>query len=73
LLANSPFLILAKNAVPANDLTGLIAWLKANPDKALFGSAGVGSPPHIGGVLFQELTDTRIQFTIAAALQCSRI
>jgi tripartite-type tricarboxylate transporter receptor subunit TctC len=39
-------------------LTGLIAWLKANPDKALFGSAGVGSPPHIGGVLFRQLTDT---------------
>src|SRR5262249_29436536 len=50
LLANSPVMILAKNAVPANDLTGLIAWLKANPDKALFGTASVGSPPHIAGV-----------------------
>jgi tripartite-type tricarboxylate transporter receptor subunit TctC len=62
LLANSPVLILAKNAVPANDLTGLIAWLKANPVKALFGTASVGSPPHIAGVLFQQMTDTRFQF-----------
>jgi tripartite-type tricarboxylate transporter receptor subunit TctC len=62
LLTNTPNLIVAKNAVPANDLTGLIAWLKANPDKALFGTAGVGSPPHIGGVLFQQITDTRFQF-----------
>jgi tripartite-type tricarboxylate transporter receptor subunit TctC len=62
LLANTPVLILAKNAVPANDLTGLIAWLKANPDKALFGTAGVGSPPHIAGVLFQQITDARFQF-----------
>jgi len=62
LLANTAHLIEAKNAVPANDLTGLIAWLKANPDKALFESAGVGSPSHIGGVLFQQLTGTRFQF-----------
>jgi len=62
LLANNPILILAKNAVPANDLTGLITWLKANPDKALFGTASVGSPPHIAGVLFQQITNTRFQF-----------
>ena len=62
LLANTPLLIIAKTAVPANDLTGLIAWLQANPDKALLGTAGVGSPPHIAGVLFQQLTDTRFQF-----------
>jgi tripartite-type tricarboxylate transporter receptor subunit TctC len=62
LLANSPQLILSKNALPANDLAGLIAWLKANPDKASQGTAGVGSPPHIAGVLFQRITDTRFQF-----------
>ena len=62
LLANTPLLILAKSAVPANDLTGLIAWLKANPNKALFGTAGKGSPQHIAGVLFQQMTGTRYQF-----------
>src|SRR5258708_14157272 len=62
LLANSPVLILAKNAVPANDLAALIAWLKANPDKAMFGTASLGSPPHIAGVLFHQMTDTRFQF-----------
>jgi tripartite-type tricarboxylate transporter receptor subunit TctC len=62
LLANTPVLILAKNAVPADDLSALIAWLKDNPDKALFGTAGVGSPPHIAGVLFQQITRTRFQF-----------
>src|SRR5712672_1244329 len=34
LLASNPQLIVAKNAVPANDLNELIAWLKANPNKA---------------------------------------
>jgi tripartite-type tricarboxylate transporter receptor subunit TctC len=62
LLASAPQLILARNAVPANDLIGLIAWLKANPDKASQGTAGVGSPPHIAGILFQHMTDTRFQF-----------
>ena len=33
LIATQPFLIVAKKTVPANDLMGLIAWLKANADK----------------------------------------
>ena len=38
-----------------------IAWLKENPDKASLGTAGDGSPSHIGGVLFQNVTGTRFQ------------
>jgi tripartite-type tricarboxylate transporter receptor subunit TctC len=62
LLATNSYLIVAKNAVPANDLKGLIAWLKANPDKASEGTAGAGSPQHVGGVFFQNATGTRFQF-----------
>ena len=36
------FLIAAKTAMPANDLQGLVAWLKANPDKASAGTSGSG-------------------------------
>jgi hypothetical protein len=54
LLANAPLLIIAKAAVPANDLTGLIAWLKANPDKASLGTAGVGSPQISPGFFFNS-------------------
>jgi len=56
------FLIAAKTAMPANDLQGLVAWLKANPDKASAGTSGAGSPAHIGGVLLQSLTGARFQF-----------
>jgi tripartite-type tricarboxylate transporter receptor subunit TctC len=59
---NTRFLIAARNGLPASDLKGLVAWLKANPDKASAGTSGAGSPAHIGGVLFQSLTDTRFQF-----------
>ncbi len=62
LLARSPLMVAAKRSVPADDLQGLIAWLKANPDKTSQGTAGVGSPEHVAGVLFQHLTDTRYQF-----------
>src|SRR4029453_9564860 len=39
LVADTPWLIAAKKDLPANDLRGLIAWLKANPDKASSGTA----------------------------------
>jgi tripartite-type tricarboxylate transporter receptor subunit TctC len=61
LIAGSPVLIVARKDMPANDLQGLIAWLKANPGKALQGTAGVGSIGHVGGALFQKITGTRIQ------------
>src|SRR5262249_3310945 len=34
LLATAPQVIVSKNSLPANNLRGLIDWLKANPDKA---------------------------------------
>jgi len=61
-VAREPLVIAAKKAMPANDLKGLLAWLKANPDRALQGTAGVGSAGHIVGVFFQRVTDTRFQF-----------
>jgi tripartite-type tricarboxylate transporter receptor subunit TctC len=62
LLASNPELILAKRGMPANDLKGLVAWLKKNPEKATAGTAGVGSPGHVAGIFFQNLTGTRYQF-----------
>jgi tripartite-type tricarboxylate transporter receptor subunit TctC len=61
LLADAPLLIAAKRTMQAKDLNGLIAWLKANPDKASQGAGGVGSPGHVAGVLFQKETGTRFQ------------
>jgi tripartite-type tricarboxylate transporter receptor subunit TctC len=62
LLATSAPLIAAKLAMPANNLKELIAWLKANPDKATQGTIGPGSPPHVAGVAFQTMTGTRFRF-----------
>ena len=46
LLPDTPLLIASKRAVPANNLQELIAWVKANGDKALVGTSGVGTSPH---------------------------
>jgi tripartite-type tricarboxylate transporter receptor subunit TctC len=59
LLASNPQLIVAKLSMPATDLRELIGWLKANPDKASLGTAGIGSPAHVTGVSFQNATGTR--------------
>jgi tripartite-type tricarboxylate transporter receptor subunit TctC len=73
LLAFAPVLLLAKKAVPADDLKGLIAWLTANPDKAIMGHSGNGGIGHVAGVRFQIETGTRFRFVpyrgAAATLQ----
>ena len=59
LTTNAPSLIAARKTMPANNLKELIAWLKANPDKASQGTGGVGTTSHIAGVFFQQSTGTR--------------
>ena len=54
LIATQPFLVVAKKSVPANNLGELIAWLKANANKASQGNSGIGTPSHVGGILFQN-------------------
>jgi tripartite-type tricarboxylate transporter receptor subunit TctC len=62
LLTTQPHLIVAKKAMPADDLKDLIAWLKANPDKASAGTNGVGTPQHVAAIFFQSKTGTRFGF-----------
>jgi tripartite-type tricarboxylate transporter receptor subunit TctC len=62
LIGSEPLLIVGKKSLPADDLKGLIAWLKANPDKASVGIAGVGAAGHLTGISLQKLTGTKFQF-----------
>ena len=61
-LADTPLWMVAKNALPVKDMKELIAWLKANQDKASAGIVGTGSGGHICGLSFQSATGTRYQF-----------
>ena len=62
LLTDGPLLIVGRKTLPADDLKALIAWLKANPDKASAGTGGVGAPGHISGIFFQKQTGTSFAF-----------
>jgi tripartite-type tricarboxylate transporter receptor subunit TctC len=59
LLVESPLLIVATRATPAQDLNELVAWLKANPGKSSWAVPGSGS--HVASVFFQKETATRFQ------------
>jgi tripartite-type tricarboxylate transporter receptor subunit TctC len=61
LVATQPFLIDARKTMPANNLKELVAWLKANADKATMGTSGVGSPSHVAGVLMENLVGVKWQ------------
>jgi tripartite-type tricarboxylate transporter receptor subunit TctC len=59
-ISSNRLLILAKKTMPADDLKGLIAWPKSNPDKASMAIPKAGS--NVAGILFQKETGTRFQF-----------
>jgi tripartite-type tricarboxylate transporter receptor subunit TctC len=62
MLGANPMMIVSKNAIPATSLKELIDWVKANQNKATFGTAGVGSGAHFSGVYFQSLIGTHAQY-----------
>jgi tripartite-type tricarboxylate transporter receptor subunit TctC len=64
LAPEAPMVLLVKKAIPANNLSEFVAWLKANPDKATFGTAGPGSPPDLLARLLRTQTGT--QFSVVA-------
>ena len=61
-LPQNPYIAVVRKDFPANTFQEFIAWLKANPDKATEGTAGVGSGQHISGVYVQKITGVKFQF-----------
>jgi tripartite-type tricarboxylate transporter receptor subunit TctC len=61
LIADTPIWIVSSKAVPAADLQGLIAWLKAENGKATLGTVGIGGPTDIAARFFAKQTGTSFQ------------
>jgi tripartite-type tricarboxylate transporter receptor subunit TctC len=52
LVTEQPFVLVARNSLPAGDLAAFIAYTKANQARMQFGSAGAGGSNHLACVLF---------------------
>ena len=70
-LTQTPLLLVSKTDIPANNLKELIAWLKADPNAVLLGSAG--GTDQVAGYLLRQQTGVRIQIVpyrgLAPAMQ----
>lgn len=55
-----PNVVIVRKELPLNSLKELIDYVKANPGKVTFGSQGNGATPHLTGMMFQGMTDTRM-------------
>lgn len=53
-VCNFNFAVTVPTAVPAKNVTELVAYLKANPQKANFGSPAAGSLPHFFGEMLSR-------------------
>jgi tripartite-type tricarboxylate transporter receptor subunit TctC len=62
LISSNPYLMVGRLTLPADDLRGLVGWLKANPVTATQGTSGAGSPGHIGGIMLQSILGVTWQF-----------
>ncbi len=60
IFAYTPIVLMVNPNIPANNVQELIAFAKSNPGKVNFGSAGMGSTPHLSGELFKSMTKTEI-------------
>jgi tripartite-type tricarboxylate transporter receptor subunit TctC len=63
MLAQAPVILVINADVPAKNLEELINYAKSKPGKLTFGSGGIGSSTHIGGV----------QFNIAAGVKITHV
>ena len=53
LFATTPIVLMVNPGLPINNVKELVDYSKANPGKVNFGSAGMGSIPHLTGELFK--------------------
>jgi tripartite-type tricarboxylate transporter receptor subunit TctC len=60
LMSINPQLMVGRKNLPVDDLKGLVAWMKANPGRALL--ANQTAAAQTSGIQLQQLTGTTLQF-----------
>ncbi len=60
LVALTPNVLIVNPSIPVQSVAELIAYIKANPGKVNYGSAGKGSTEHLSGEMFRSMTGTEL-------------
>ena len=60
LFGSTPLVLMVSNATPVKNVQELIALAKQNPGTINFGSAGIGTTPHLTGELFKSMAGINI-------------
>lgn len=60
LIGTVPFVMVVNPEVPAKSIKDVIALAKKSPGSLRYGSAGAGASEHLSGVMFTELTGTKM-------------
>ena len=58
---DAPQILIVKKDLPVSNLQEFVAYVKANQDKMNFGTAGVGSASHLGGVMLNVALGTNVK------------
>ena len=61
MIATLPNMLIVHPSLGVNTVAELIAFLKANPNKHTFGSAGNGTSQHMSGEMFKSMTGVQMQ------------
>lgn len=61
MVATSPFVLAVSSKLPVKTVPELIAYATAHPGQLTYGSAGVGTAPHLAGELFNLMAGTDIR------------
>ena len=59
-IGDAALIIVANSSLPANNLQELIEYSKKQPEGVSYGSAGVGSTPHLAGELLAQKTGAKL-------------
>lgn len=60
LVGSIPNILVVHPSIGVNDVAGLIVLAKAKPDQLMYGSAGIGSSPHLSAELFKQMAGVQM-------------